>query len=326
VIAVAIFAARCGSSSSNPSNPTPTPSGPDVSTVVTGVQAADGTRATQQTGNVPAASGGPSVTATGNTQVINGGSDVIRLQAAQAFQTIFVSVPNTTGISPASTRFDPFAAATGFWRLQLSAPTTDTIIVVTLARSLPGTTFTMQFAVGTAAGAVGAPVTSSRTVNTTASTGDVQVALSWNTASDVDLHVVDPRNEEVYWNNSRSASGGTLDLDSNAGCSLDNRNNENIRWPSPAPAGNYIVRVDYWSACNVTGTTAFSVVVNNGGTSSTFTGTFSANDADRGGAGSGREITRFTRAGIATDTVPTLQSLAPLFTPSALKQRLSRNP
>jgi hypothetical protein len=296
-----------------------------VTTVVTGVQSTDGRSGSQQAGTPPAASGGPAVTATANSTVINGGSDVVRLQAATAFQSVYVSVPNTTGISPLSSHIGPSAAASGYWRLDLAAPTTDTFIIVSLSRTLPGSTFTLGYAVGTASGAVGTTATSSQTVNTTASTGDIQVALSWNTQTDVDLHVVDPRGEEVYWANPTSASGGRLDLDSNAGCSIDNKNNENIRWPAPAPVGTYTVRVDYWSNCNVTGTTTYSVVVNNGGSSTVFTGTFAPADADRGAAGAGRLITTFTRAaGITTSAIPERLNLTPLFVPSQLKLRFSQ--
>ena len=31
-------------------------------------------------------------------------------------------------------------------------------------------------------------------------TGDVQISLSWDVDSDVDLHVVDPNGDEIYWN------------------------------------------------------------------------------------------------------------------------------
>src|SRR5262249_47225096 len=68
VLTTATVAIRC-SSSSSPSNPTPTPAPtptptlPAVTTVVTGVQAADGTQATQQTGTPPAAHGGAPITA-----------------------------------------------------------------------------------------------------------------------------------------------------------------------------------------------------------------------------------------------------------------------
>jgi len=89
----------------------------------------------------------------------------------------------------------------------------------------------------------------------------VQVNVTWNTATDVDLHVVDPRNEEIYYGHTQSASGGSLDVDSNAGCAIDNKNSENVQWGSTAPNGTYTVRVDYWSACSVTGTTTYTVVV-----------------------------------------------------------------
>ena len=59
-------------------------------------------------------------------------------------------------------------------------------------------------------------------------TGDVQATLAWDADSDVDLHVIDPNGEEVYWANTMVSSGGELDLDSNAGCVIDEVRNENI--------------------------------------------------------------------------------------------------
>src|SRR5262249_37284206 len=165
-----------------------------------------------------------------------------------------------------------------------------------------------------------AMVTSNRT--TAGGSGNVQVNVSWDTATDVDLHVVDPRNEEVYYGHTQSASGGSLDVDSNAGCSIDNKNSENIRWGSSAPNGTYIVRVDYWSACSVTGTTTYSVVVNNGGQVTRFSGTFARGDADQGSQGSGREITRFSHTtGISPSAVIRPFYVDPPFAPSPLKMR-----
>ena len=69
--------------------------------------------------------------------------------------------------------------------------------------------------------------------NVTFAYGDTAPALS-----DVDLHVVDPRGEEVFYGHPNSASGGRLDLDSNAACDLDHKRNENITWPvGRAPRG-----------------------------------------------------------------------------------------
>ena len=127
-------------------------------------------------------------------------------------------------------------------------------------------------------------------------TGDVQVSLSWDTETDVDLHVVDPTGEEIYYGSTSSASGGQLDLDSNAGCGIDGINNENVTWPTGmAPDGTYVVRVNYWSACGPPPLPAnFTVTTNVCGQSQTFSGSFTADQAAGGGLGSGTEITRFT--------------------------------
>ena len=76
-------------------------------------------------------------------------------------------------------------------------------------------------------------------------------------------------------------SGGELDLDSNAGCSLGSVRNENITWPAgSAPRGTYTVLVDYWSACDVAATN-YTVLVNNGGNVEILTGRFTG-AGDRG--------------------------------------------
>lgn len=133
-------------------------------------------------------------------------------------------------------------------------------------------------------------------------TGEVQISVSWDSPSDVDLHVIDPSGEEIYYANSTSRSGGQLDVDSNSACTIDGRQIENIRWPATgAPAGTYIVRVDYWSDCGVARTN-YTVTVKNGGTTQTFTGSFTG-AGDRGSYGSGREIATFTHlAGPAIGT------------------------
>ncbi len=326
VVIAAFVVARCSSSSpSNPTpTPTPTPTGPAVTTVVTGVQSSDGTTGVQQAGSPPAASGGPTVTASTSTTVVPGGSDLVTLTSTSAFQSVYVSVPSAPGIGPAS--FDPnrigtLAAANGYFLLRLPAPVTTVIVISSLSSTLArGASFSLAYAVANAGGAIGPTVTSNKTA--AGSTGNVQVNVTWNTATDVDLHVVDPRNEEIYYGNQRSASGGSLDLDSNAACALDNKNSENIQWGTTAPNGTYTVRVDYWSACSVTGTTTYTVVVNNGGVSSRFTGTFSPNNADSGGLGSGRLITTFNHTtGItASDAIERL-FIDPPFVPSPLKMR-----
>jgi len=151
--------------------------------------------------------------------------------------------------------------------------------------------------------------------------GDVQVQASWDTAADVDLHVVEPNGTEIYYGNRSSATGGQLDVDSNAACSGADTRIENIRW-ARAPAGTYTVRVDYWSSCNAAQTN-YLVTVKNGPATQTFSGSFTGG-GDRGAAGGGRLITTFVHAASAV-AAPLLELFkAPeLFTPSAQKLKVS---
>jgi len=116
--------------------------------------------------------------------------------------------------------------------------------------------------------------------------------VAWDDTSDVDVNVVDPAGDEVYWANRQVSSGGELDLDSNAGCTIDNVNQENVTW-STAPRGEYIVRVDYWSSCGIAETNFIVTVQVKGRDPQIFTGKFTGL-GDNGGLGSGTEITRFT--------------------------------
>lgn len=85
--------------------------------------------------------------------------------------------------------------------------------------------------------------------------GQVVVTLSWDSDSDLDLHVVDPLGNEVWKGDiastpaaDGSSSAGLLDYDSNAGCVLDGRRMESVAW-GKAPAGHYRVLVDAFSLC-----------------------------------------------------------------------------
>ena len=82
-------------------------------------------------------------------------------------------------------------------------------------------------------------------------TGDVQVTLRWQTVDDLDLAVVDPSGDRADYTNTRVASGGELDVDSNAGCGESNTSPvENIFWPTGGGAtGDYTVEVNLFSRC-----------------------------------------------------------------------------
>jgi hypothetical protein len=195
----------------------------------------------------------------------------------------------------------------GYYEVRLPSPQTSATVLLTFPQEIPLDQFDLQFAGITSSGSVGPYVALTANV-TSVGTGDVQVTLSWDADSDTDLHVVGPGGDEIYYGRRQSPSGGELDLDSNAGCTIDGIRNENITWPvGRAPRGQYTVRVDYWSACSVTRTN-YTVRINNGGSVQIVTGFFTGS-GDAGGAGSGRTVATFERtSGPAAVTVsqPTL--------------------
>jgi hypothetical protein len=80
--------------------------------------------------------------------------------------------------------------------------------------------------------------------------GAIQITAAWNSASDIDLHVTDPMGEHIYYGDRQSNSGGVLDHDANAGCSVQPPTVENVYWSTPAPPrGTYQVRVHAFSMC-----------------------------------------------------------------------------
>src|SRR5581483_3556526 len=94
--------------------------------------------------------------------------------------------------------------------------------------------------------------------------GPLVVHLEWDSDADLDLHVIDSDGVEIW---SGHPSGyrpppppalpdpdvaklaPQLDVDSNAQCRIDGRNQENVAWSMAPAAGHYVVRVDAASLC-----------------------------------------------------------------------------
>jgi hypothetical protein len=93
-------------------------------------------------------------------------------------------------------------------------------------------------------------------------TGDVQITLEWYDPVDLDLHVMDPYGDHVYYNNRQVASGGELDVDANYLCSnIVPSPLENVYWPwGGAPEGSYEVSVVYID-CSNQGAVDYRVIV-----------------------------------------------------------------
>jgi hypothetical protein len=99
-------------------------------------------------------------------------------------------------------------------------------------------------------------------------TGDVSFRLTWSGPQDLDLYVIEPSGELIYFGHSTSATHGELDVDSNAGCGSPSPSpTENVFWPEgSAPHGTYTFYARRWSACSATTTPAFTLRVFEGST------------------------------------------------------------
>ena len=106
-----------------------------------------------------------------------------------------------------------------------------------------------------------------------ARSGDVQISLEWKNINDLDLHVIDPAGERIFYQHRASASGGFLDVDMNAGGQFSARPVENVYWPERgAPRGTYKVQVIHFANHGARDPTQFTVRVINKGQSTYYRG------------------------------------------------------
>lgn len=89
--------------------------------------------------------------------------------------------------------------------------------------------------------------------NQKAALGELEIALSWSNANDLDLHVICPHGFEIFYGAKNApCCFGELDVDMNAGgpCS-DTNPVEHVYWKRNVPRGVYKVIVDHYSVkCN----------------------------------------------------------------------------
>ncbi len=316
-VMVAALALACSRDSSD-SPVSPSPAGTlSVENIAASASTAD-TSGVRTSGPAPSSGAGPRITVSGNRTVINGGTLSVAIAGDSPFTTVYMFVgAKTLGV------IGEFAGQIdGHYAIRLPAAQTEAAVLLTFQQEIPLNEFDLRFAVADASGAVG-PYATLTTSLIRVGTGDVQVALSWDYDSDVDLHVVAPGGEEIFYAHPQSATGGTLDLDSNAGCAIDGVRNENITWPTGrAPRGQYTVRVDYWSSCGV-GSTKYTVRVNNGGSVQVIEGTFTGG-GDQGGASSGRTVATFER--LSGPTAATATETSSQVSPSRFFKKLVTSP
>ena len=248
-----------------------TPSQDQIDAWLDDVNASGASSVEFETAEAPAESGGPSIGADLTGSFITGGTTILSV-AGESFDGLIITVDGVDGYVVVNYPSDRSAGS----------------VAITLAGELPDGEFDLQVA-GVQGSEVGDYMTIPVSVIEVGSGGPIQVSVSWDTPTDVDLHVIDPSGEEIYYANSEGATGGELDLDSNAACSIDGVNNENITWgdeDDPA-SGEYTVLVHYWSPCGQ-GTTNYVVTVRvEGEPTRTYSGTLTTDDEED-------EVTTFT--------------------------------
>jgi hypothetical protein len=228
--------------------------------------------------------------------VLKGGTSEVTFNSATPFSRVVLSV----------------ADVPGYFDLTLPEPTTSATVLLLYAQNVGAPAFWLNYAAGDG-GAVG-PFASTNIAFLGNATGKVQINLTWNSKADMDLYVVDPTGNEIFWNNRgvvlvgipdigndigsggrrQRSSGGILDIDSNAGCASDGPRAENIVWPGGVvpPSGEYTVRVNNWSACGEASTNFVVTIRVEGQPPQIIHG--SATGPGNGGAdGAGRRITSF---------------------------------
>jgi hypothetical protein len=91
----------------------------------------------------------------------------------------------------------------------------------------------------------------SRLRNKNAKAADIRVSLAWNSMIDLDLHVIEPSGEKIYWEKKISNSGGELEFDMNDNeniLSMSNEPIESVYWPvGTQPVGHYKIEVVYYA-------------------------------------------------------------------------------
>src|SRR5687767_1215648 len=212
----------------------------------------------------PTPATGPVPTVAGIATVVNGGSTRVNVAADPGtFQRVFISIPS----------------ARGHYEVLLPDGVALEDLVLSVARTVRAGNLRLRYEVEAVGGEAG-PYAEQTLSVITVGTGDVQISVAWTGASDVDLHVFDPSGEEIFYGNKTAASGGTLDLDSNPACDIDNKNNENVVFPTGvAPAGEYRVVVDYYDDCGAAKSEWVVTVQRKDQEPVTFVGSFSGESA-----------------------------------------------
>ena len=259
----------CGSDGDD--NPTPAPKPTPSNSLEGSYFTVDGNSTYSDTG-LPSATGDAALgEVTMNTTATNGGMNVINVQAPQRMSQFHVGVTGVDG--HITLNADDYLASAPRAKVRTLRTMADTYtynIPMLYSTELPHNNFNIMICGTTAEGEVTATVTQPVSYIETLE-GDLKVTLTFYAEKDVDLHLYTPSGRHIYFGD---RDGGYLsyedyyeeydgeeptgdetlelglDVDSNAGCTIDGIKIENIFIPAQyLEAGEYTVIVDMWENC-----------------------------------------------------------------------------
>lgn len=208
-------------------------------------------------GVFPGGNGGNNIgTVTVNDQALSGGMNYIIIRSTVLYKIIYIGVRGVSGYYAYTPR--NISTENGYYVYIIPlyyTPDYDTNMTLTVCGEDDNGNYTDTY-------------TKDITYVSSLS-GDLNINLTFTTAKDVDLHLITPSGEHIFYYNrggTKVVNGTTvsygLDHDSNAACYIDNLNNENIYIPAElVEAGTYEVIVDLFQNCDrYAGPTQWAVV------------------------------------------------------------------
>ena len=261
-------------------------------------------------GPIPADSGGPKL-----VPPINSQNNVI--SPGQAGKRLTGDV--SKGATSIAVRLEE--TGTGYWILPVGDPDPQTESDLTWEADCDFSTnlrpgplplsqdhphYHLQLAAADATGAFGPVSALGLYVLSPTPAGDVVISLTWDSAADLDLHLITPGGAEVSAKSPTSATApiadptmipadvGVLDRDANGQCVQAGLRQEDVVFQGRPPAGEYAVRVDMFSSCGAPAADFVLTVRVSGAVVYTSKGRLLELDADGGGPGSGLFITNLS--------------------------------
>lgn len=224
---------------------------------------------------VPEPAGGPTIQASGATHIVEGGASTVQITSAQSFDRLALSVDSLES----------------YFLLTAAQTTSSAELLVEYGPLLPPH-FTCYFR-ASFNGVWGEPVAIPVRATQRRETG-LHVALSWDSATDLDLHLIEPDGFEIWHGNMVSPNGGQLDRNANANCG-DTSRSESVTYatgPGSPPSGHFLVRVTNAASCG-NSTSTYTIRVNRAGRPSLITVGEISGVGFGGGLGSGQLAEEF---------------------------------